>query len=196
LWQDVARDLQRRFFAAIATTCARMHPSYESARCYFDPSDEGWLTDSRNAIWPVPFPTTHALEAVLTLRQVFDPTPWEDEPTDLLARRRTVTNQVRGQGRLAPIEWDAFDAADDALSDTRWSFTTGQSNTPESLPDGSIRGGAEALYPTIPRKRNANRVRNVETNRTQLNHNATVDDHDPLNPMRLRVIEPNNIINP
>jgi hypothetical protein len=36
----------------------------------------------------------------------------------------------------------------------------------------------------------ANRVGNVETNRTQLNHDATVDEHNPLDTMRLRVIEP------
>lgn len=94
-------------------TCARMHPSYESAMCYFDPSDEGWLTESRDAIWPVPFATTRVLEALLALRQVFDPTPWEDELTDLFARYRTVTNQVRVQGGLAPIDWDALDAAED-----------------------------------------------------------------------------------
>jgi hypothetical protein len=37
---------------------------------------------------------------------------------------------------------------------------------------------------------------NVETNRTQLNHNATVDDDNPLDTMRLRVVEPNNTPSP
>jgi hypothetical protein len=64
------------------------------------------------------------------------------------------------------------------------------------LPIGSIRGGAEALYQPIPRQRNANRVGNVETNRTQLNHDATVDEHNPSDTMRLRVVEPNNITSP
>jgi hypothetical protein len=39
-------------------------------------------------------------------------------------------------------------------------------------------------------------VGNVETNRTQLNHDATVDEHNPLDAMRLRVVEPNNITSP
>lgn len=64
------------------------------------------------------------------------------------------------------------------------------------LPIGSLRGRAEALYQPIPRQRNANSVANVETNRTQLNHNATVDDDNPLDTMRLRVVEPNNIPSP
>jgi hypothetical protein len=42
----------------------------------------------------------------------------------------------------------------------------------------------------------ANGIGNVETNRTQLNHNATVDEHNPLDTMRLRVVEPNNITSP
>jgi hypothetical protein len=39
-------------------------------------------------------------------------------------------------------------------------------------------------------------VGNVETNRTQLNHDATVDEHNPLDTMRLRILEPNNITSP
>jgi hypothetical protein len=46
------------------------------------------------------------------------------------------------------------------------------------------------------RQRDPHRVRNVETNRTQLNHDATVDEHNPLDTMRLRVVEPNNITSP
>jgi hypothetical protein len=57
----------------------------------------------------------------------------------------------------------------------------------------SIPGAAEALYQPIHWQRDANRVGNVETNRAQLNHDATIDEHNPLDTMRLQVIEPNNI---
>jgi hypothetical protein len=36
----------------------------------------------------------------------------------------------------------------------------------------------------------------VETNRAQLNNDATVDERNPLDAMRLRVVEPNNITSP
>jgi hypothetical protein len=42
----------------------------------------------------------------------------------------------------------------------------------------------------------ANRVGNVETNRTWLNNDKPVDEHNPLDTMRLRVVEPNNITSP
>jgi len=58
---------------------------------------------------------------------------------------------------------------------------------------GSIRGRAEATYQPVPWQRDPNRVGDVETSRAQLNDDATVDERDPLDAMRLRVIQPNNI---
>jgi hypothetical protein len=44
-----------------------------------------------------------------------------------------------------------------------------------------------------PGQPDQNRVWDVETNRPQLNDDATVDERNPLDAMRLRVVEPNNI---
>jgi hypothetical protein len=48
--------------------------------------------------------------------------------------------------------------------------------------------------PSARRRRHAAHCH--QTNRTQLNHAATVDEHNPLDTMRLRVVEPNNITSP
>jgi hypothetical protein len=37
---------------------------------------------------------------------------------------------------------------------------------------------------------------NVETNRTQRNPDATVDEHNPVHALRFRVLEPNDITSP
>jgi hypothetical protein len=61
---------------------------------------------------------------------------------------------------------------------------------------GSVRGRAEALYQPILRQRDANRVGNIETNGPQLHHGTTIDKHHPLDTMRLRIVEANNITSP
>jgi hypothetical protein len=61
---------------------------------------------------------------------------------------------------------------------------------------GSIRGRTEATYEPVPRQRDPNRVGDVETNRAQLNDDATLDERNPLDAMRLRVVDPNNITRP
>ena len=61
---------------------------------------------------------------------------------------------------------------------------------------GSLRGRAEASYEPVLGQRDPNRVGDVETNRAQLNDDATVDERNPLDAMRLRVVEPNNITSP
>jgi hypothetical protein len=63
-------------------------------------------------------------------------------------------------------------------------------------PSRTTRGRAKAPYQPIQPQRDANRVGNVETNRTQLNHDQPVDEHNPLDTMRLWVVEPNNITSP
>jgi hypothetical protein len=59
-----------------------------------------------------------------------------------------------------------------------------------------IHGRAQALNQPIHWQRDANRVGNVETNRTQLNHNKPGGELNPLDTMRLRVVEPNDITSP
>ena len=61
---------------------------------------------------------------------------------------------------------------------------------------GSVRCRAEATYEPVLRQRDPNRVGDVETNRAQLNDDATVDERNPLDAMRLRAVEPNNITSP
>jgi hypothetical protein len=60
----------------------------------------------------------------------------------------------------------------------------------------SIRGGAEATYEPVLRQREANGLRNLETNRAEFQDDAGVDAHHPLYPVRLRVVESNNVTNP
>jgi hypothetical protein len=61
---------------------------------------------------------------------------------------------------------------------------------------GSVCGRAEATYEPVLGQRDPNRVGDVETNRPQLNDDATVDERNPLDAMRLRVVEPNSITSP
>jgi hypothetical protein len=61
---------------------------------------------------------------------------------------------------------------------------------------GSIAGPAEAVHQPICWQRDAKGIGHVQTNRPQVYHDATVGEHDPLDAMRLRVIEPNNITSP
>ena len=55
--------------------CGRSHPSYESAICYFDFSDETFLEESTRSLWQVPFAATHVLEGLEAVREAFDPRP-------------------------------------------------------------------------------------------------------------------------
>jgi hypothetical protein len=85
--------------------CARTHPGYESAICYFEQSSGKLLYRSRDAVWQVPFSTTHLLEALLAIRQVFDPEPWETELEGIVQRYLSVTDQVRLEDGLPPVDW-------------------------------------------------------------------------------------------
>jgi hypothetical protein len=57
------------------------------------------------------------------------------------------------------------------------------------LGPSSICGRAEATYQPVPRQRDPNRVGDVETNRAQLNDDATVDEQHSLGPRELSVAE-------
>jgi hypothetical protein len=84
---------------------ARTHPSYESAVCYIAQPSGLLLFQSRDVVWQVPFCATHLLEALLAVRQVFDPEPWEDELNGMLQRYMAVTDDVRRQDGLPPVDW-------------------------------------------------------------------------------------------
>lgn len=86
---------------------ARCHPAYESAICYSELPNGGALLESRQPVWPVPFATTQLLRALLAVREFFNPVPWEEFLTDVIARYRTVVNDVRRHDGLAPIDWGA-----------------------------------------------------------------------------------------
>jgi hypothetical protein len=58
---------------------------------------------------------------------------------------------------------------------------------------GSVRGHAEPRYQPIDRQRDADGLRNLETNRPHLQYDAGTDADHALDPMRLRVIDANNV---
>jgi Family of unknown function (DUF5677) len=84
---------------------ARTHPTYESAICYVELPDGGLLSASRDRIWQVPFCTTHLLEALLAVRDAFDPSPWESELERIIERYRSVTDAVRREDGMPAIDW-------------------------------------------------------------------------------------------
>jgi hypothetical protein len=87
------------------TESARSHPSYESAICYVELPGGSLLKQSRDAVWQVPFATTRLLEALLAVRQMFSPTPWQEELPGLVRRFQEVTDHVRAEDGLAPVDW-------------------------------------------------------------------------------------------
>jgi hypothetical protein len=84
---------------------ARTHAGYESAASYVDLDSGSFLMQPRDPIWQVPFATTQLLEALLAVREVFDPQPWETELEGIIRRYESVTNDVRVQDGLQPIDW-------------------------------------------------------------------------------------------
>ena len=87
---------------------ALTHPTYQSAINYFDVSSGSpkALPGPRLSIPSVPFATTQLLEALLAVRQAFDPRPWEAELDAALETYRSVTDSVRKQDGLPPIDWN------------------------------------------------------------------------------------------
>ena len=61
---------------------------------------------------------------------------------------------------------------------------------------GLVRGHAEPRHQAIHRQRDADGLRNLETNRPHLQYDASADADHALNPMRLRVIDANNVTRP
>jgi hypothetical protein len=84
---------------------ARSHPTYESAMSYVGVPGGKLLWQARDPVWPVPFCTTHVLEALLCVREVFEPQPWESELEQVILRFQSVTDEVRKQDGLPPVDW-------------------------------------------------------------------------------------------
>lgn len=55
----------------------------------------------------MPFCTTHLLEALICVRAVFEPQPWESELESIMKRYQAVTDEVRKQDGLPPVDWVA-----------------------------------------------------------------------------------------
>jgi hypothetical protein len=56
-----------------------------------------------------------------------------------------------------------------------------------------LRGRAEATYEPVIGQRDANRLRHLQTNRPQLQHDPAVDVHRALHPLRLRVVDSHHV---
>jgi hypothetical protein len=61
---------------------------------------------------------------------------------------------------------------------------------------GLVRGNAEPRYQPIHRQRDTDGLRNLETNWPHLQYDASAGADHALNPMRLRVIDANNVTRP
>jgi hypothetical protein len=87
---------------------ALTHPTYQSAVKYFDVSSgepQPLMEPAGARIPQVAFATTQLLEALLALRQIFAPPPWEEQLTDIMRRYDEITNMVRIQDGLRPVDW-------------------------------------------------------------------------------------------
>jgi hypothetical protein len=84
---------------------AKSHPTYESAVAYVDVPGGDLRWQPREPVWPIPFCTTHLFEALICVREAFDPKPWESELDSVIKRYQSVTDEVRKQDGLPPIDW-------------------------------------------------------------------------------------------
>lgn len=83
----------------------RSHPSYESAIPYYDPEHDQLTWHGRAAVPQAPFATTHVLEALIALREAFEPQPWKAELEDILVHFRLANDESRREQGLPPIDW-------------------------------------------------------------------------------------------
>jgi hypothetical protein len=84
---------------------AKSHPTYESAMSYIAVPNAALRSLPRENIWQVPFATTHLLEALIAVREAFEPQPWELELEDIIMRYLAVTDRVREHDGLPPVDW-------------------------------------------------------------------------------------------
>jgi hypothetical protein len=94
--------------------CARSHAGYESAVSYveIDLPSQSLLMEPRQTVWQVPFATSQLFMALGAVRELFDPKPWEDELTNLRARYLELTDRVRAEDGLPPVDWSTGEIAD------------------------------------------------------------------------------------
>lgn len=67
----------------------------------------------RENIWQLPFATSHMLEAVIAVREAFDPKPWELQLEDIVNRYLAVTDRVREHDGLRPVDWSTGKLVED-----------------------------------------------------------------------------------
>jgi hypothetical protein len=84
---------------------AKSHPTYESAVSYVAVPGGELLWHAREPVWSVPFCTAHLFEALLCVREVFEPQPWESEIESVIKRYQEVTDEVRKKDGLPPVDW-------------------------------------------------------------------------------------------
>ncbi len=58
----------------------------------------------------MPFAATHILEAVIAVREAFNPQPWEHQLEDIVKRCQVVTNRVREHDGRPPVDWSNREA--------------------------------------------------------------------------------------
>ena len=85
--------------------CGQTHPGYQSAITYVDLASGTMRPNPQTEIWQVPFCTTQVLEALFAVREIFIPKPWGSELRRVLAGYRKVTNDVRREDGLRPVDW-------------------------------------------------------------------------------------------
>jgi len=91
---------------------ARSHPTYESAASYIEHETQAARPNSRDSVWPVPFATTHLLEALICMQSVYEDEPWSAQLAEALGEYRAITDRVRAQDGLPPVDWTTGRVAD------------------------------------------------------------------------------------
>jgi hypothetical protein len=85
--------------------CDQTHACYESAMAYVTVPDGSPLFTPRTAVPQVPFATGELLEATIALQPVFVDPPWAGALAQLRADLLVVTDAVREQDGLPPVDW-------------------------------------------------------------------------------------------
>jgi Family of unknown function (DUF5677) len=85
--------------------CDQTHACYESAMAYVTVPDGSPLFTPRTAVPQVPFATGELLEATIALQPVFVDPPWAGALAQLRADFLVVTDAVREQDGLPPVDW-------------------------------------------------------------------------------------------
>jgi hypothetical protein len=85
--------------------CAHTHPTYESAMSYVEVPSGLLLSEPRRTRWQVPFSTTELLQALLAVQGLFNPAPWTDILPGIVQRYKDITDRVRTEQGLAPVDW-------------------------------------------------------------------------------------------